>query len=49
MYKLGEIVSFEVQAKCPHCHENTEVFRRELIEKVIVCQHCDEQFLVELD
>ena len=45
----GDIYSFEVQATCPYCTEQTDVFQDELAKGEVLCQHCDETFKVVLE
>lgn len=47
--KQGEIVMFTLIAKCPYCHEQTAVFEAELKLNEVVCQHCGDEFSIELD
>lgn len=47
--KSGEITRFDVQARCPHCENDTTVFQDELKDGEANCQHCDEVFEIRLD
>jgi len=44
--EYGEIVKFEVTARCPYCDEETEVSEIELVVQEVCCQHCDSAFRV---
>lgn len=45
----GEIVKFDVIARCPHCDNETMVIQSELRNRVAQCQHCDEDFKIYLE
>jgi ribosomal protein S27E len=44
----GEITSFNVLARCPHCENETSVTQYELRNESVQCQHCDEEFEIYL-
>ncbi len=44
----GEIVRFDVVAKCPCCRNETGVTQDELSSETVQCQHCDEYFSIYL-
>ncbi len=44
----GEIMRFQVTARCPHCDEETDVLQDELDGGYCQCQHCDESFNISL-
>jgi len=42
----GEIVKFDVAARCPYCDEETEVCSDEFTYSEAKCQHCDKSFKI---
>ena len=46
--EFGEIVRFDVTARCPYCDNETSVTQDEARFRVVQCQHCDNEFKIVL-
>lgn len=45
----GDITSFRVLARCPHCENETDVTKSELSMESVQCEHCCYEFDINLD
>ncbi|NOU50236.1 hypothetical protein HG263_06725 [Pseudoalteromonas sp. JBTF-M23] len=46
MTDKAEVTKFDVEARCPHCDEDSSVYEDEYKAGYVTCQHCDEEFEV---